>query len=69
VALVGLDGSIDWSAMIVSRREENTRIISPEIPLISNPCPSSRAVHSRPNRVVRASSRCRETIRRPRQCD
>ena len=50
------------SAVIDSRREENTRIISPEMPLISNPCPSSRAVHSRPNRAVRASSRCWETI-------
>jgi hypothetical protein len=46
------------SAVIDSRREENSRIISPLMPLISNPCPSSRAVHSRPNRVVRASSRC-----------
>ena len=33
-----------------SRREENRRIISPEMPLISKPWPSSRAVHSRPNR-------------------
>jgi hypothetical protein len=41
-----------------SLREENTRIISPEIPMISNPFPSSRATHSRPNRAVRASSRC-----------
>ena len=35
---------------------------APLMPLISNPCPSSRAVHSRPNRAVRASSRCWETI-------
>ena len=48
--------------MIDSRREENTRIISPQMPLISNPWPSSRATHSRPNRAVRASSRCWETI-------
>ena len=44
-----------------SRREENTRIISPLMPLISKPWPSSRAVHSSPNRAVRASSRCWET--------
>ena len=50
------------SAVMDSRREENTRIIAPEMPLISKPCPSSRAVHSRPNRAVRASSRCWETI-------
>ena len=50
------------SAVIDARREENTRIISPEMPLISKPCPSSRAVHSRPNRRVSASSRCWDTI-------
>ena len=33
-----------------SRREENRRIICPLMPLISKPWPSSRAVHSRPNR-------------------
>ena len=33
-----------------SRREENRRIIWPLMPLISKPWPSSRAVHSRPNR-------------------
>ena len=38
------------SAVIDSRREENTRIIWPEMPVISKPWPSSRAVHSRPNR-------------------
>ena len=38
------------SAVIDSRREENSRIISPEMPLISKPWPSSRATHSRPNR-------------------
>jgi hypothetical protein len=47
---------MDW------RREENRRIISPVMPVISKPWPSSRAVHSRPNRRVRASSRCWETI-------
>ena len=38
------------SAVIDSRREENRRIISPLMPVISKPWPSSRAVHSRPNR-------------------
>jgi hypothetical protein len=42
--------------------EENRRIVSPLMPLISKPCPSSRAVHSRPNLRVRASSRCWATI-------
>ncbi len=50
------------SAVIDSRREENTRIISPLMPLISNPCPSSRATHSSPNRAVSASSRRWDTI-------
>ena len=45
-----------------SRREENSRIISPEIALISNPWPSSRASHATPNRRVSASSRCCDTI-------
>jgi len=36
-------------------------MISPEIPLISNPCPSSRAAHSTPNRPVSASSKYWET--------
>ena len=38
------------SAVMDSRREENTRIMSPLMPAISKPWPSSRAVHSRPNR-------------------
>jgi hypothetical protein len=50
------------SAVIDARREENTRIISPLMPWISKPCPSSRAVHSSPKRPVRASSRCCDTI-------
>src|SRR5271169_2055624 len=44
-----------------SRREENRRIICPEMPLISKPWPSSRAAHSTPNRRVSASSRYWET--------
>jgi hypothetical protein len=44
--------------VIDSRREENRRIISPLMSLISNPWPSSRATHSSPNRAVSASSRC-----------
>ena len=40
------------SAVIDTRREENTRIISPEIPAISKPCPSSRATHCTPNPAV-----------------
>ena len=39
------------SAVIAWRREENRSIISCETPLISNPFPSSRAAHSRPNRA------------------
>jgi hypothetical protein len=39
------------SAVMDWRREENSRIISPEIPLISNPCPSSRASQTTPNRA------------------
>src|SRR5262249_12467653 len=45
-----------------SRREENRRIIFPEMPLISNPCPSSRATHCTPNRRVSAPSRGWGTI-------
>jgi hypothetical protein len=58
VALRELSARVRRSAVIDSRREENRRIISPEMPLISNPCPSSRATHSTPNRRVSASSRC-----------
>jgi hypothetical protein len=50
------------SAVMDWRREENSRIISPEMPLISNPCPSSRASQATPNRRVSASSRCWDTI-------
>jgi hypothetical protein len=45
------------STTIESRCEENKRILSPEIPLISKPWPSSRTTHLRPKRDVRASSR------------
>ena len=37
------------SAVMDSRRDENTRIIAPPMPVISKPWPSSRAIHSRPN--------------------
>ena len=50
------------SAVMDARREENSRIISPEMPLISNPWPSSRASQAKPNRRVSASSRCWDTI-------